>query len=133
MSSSRDFLAFQIAYDKVVGGLLHKMWHIQKQSGEYTVKELNPHTMTRKNIVEEYERSERIAHAFKDKGIPCAVSLLQQNTSVIVIDGQHFIVYLMPQTNSVLDIAGEGPAIKISDLTFPKFIALSGIRLLAKS
>jgi hypothetical protein len=31
----------------VLGGLLHKMWSIQTPSGEYAIKELNPHIMTR--------------------------------------------------------------------------------------
>lgn len=77
----------------VLGGLLHKMWHIQTHSGEYAIKELNPHIMTRKNIIEEYERSEKIAHAFKDKGIPAVVSILHQNNAVIILEGKHFIVY----------------------------------------
>lgn len=77
----------------VTGGLLHKMWHIQTDTGDYAVKELNPHIMTRNNIVAAYEKSEKIAHAFKDHGIPAVVSILYRNHAVMVLEGKHFIVY----------------------------------------
>lgn len=78
---------------KVTGGLLHTMWHVQTTTGSHAIKELNSHIMQKKNVVEAYEKTECIAKMFAQKNIPAITSLQWHNKSVIKIDDTFFITY----------------------------------------
>lgn len=77
----------------VSGGLLHAMWHIKTDCGEYAIKELNLNIILKKNAIFEYELSEKIAAKFYDFGISTIKSITHDGKSVIKINDLFFIVY----------------------------------------
>ena len=77
----------------VAGGLLHEIWHITTNKGQYAAKVLNPKIMQRPGAINRYETTEIIARIFFEKGIPAIVSITHDNKSVIEVDGKFFIVY----------------------------------------
>lgn len=66
----------------VTGGLLHKMYHVVTDSGEYAIKALNPDIMQRAEALNNMIHSERISNALKDK-----INLIAAKE----FDGQHVI------------------------------------------
>lgn len=62
--------------EKVAGGLLHRMWRVDTTSGAYAVKQLNAEVMKRPNIEQAYIRSESIAAAYAEAGVPAIPAIM---------------------------------------------------------
>lgn len=86
----------------VSGGLLHEIWHVATNKGQYAVKVLNSKIMQRPGAVARYETTETIAKMFFEQGIPVITSITHNNKSVIEVEGTYFIVYPWV-SGSVLD------------------------------
>ncbi len=54
----------------VTGGLLHRIWRVETDSGAFAVKVLNPRLMQRPGIREVYRASERVASRAAAAGLP---------------------------------------------------------------
>lgn len=77
----------------VSGGLIHKIWHIRTNKGQFVVKVLDSEIMKRPNIVESFELSEKIARELKDKGIAAITGLIIEGKAVQNLSEYHVIVY----------------------------------------
>ena len=80
----------------VIGGLLHRMWHLETTKGQFAVKQLSSRIMQRPGIREAYRRSEQIAASMVAAGIPAATALISADgnrETVQEIGDQTFIVY----------------------------------------
>jgi hypothetical protein len=65
------------ALSKITGGLIHKMWKLETETGIFAIKELNPEIMKRPNLIMEMNRSEMIANKYKSAGVEavCAIEI----------------------------------------------------------
>lgn len=59
--------------EMVTGGLMHKMYHVHTDRGEYAVKILNPDIMKRPKALANMVNSELVSNALSDK-IPLVAS-----------------------------------------------------------
>ncbi len=78
----------------VSGGLIHRMWKINTNSGSFAIKELDATIMQRPGIHESYIKSEKIAASLKRKQIPAITAIIIHNTPLFEIDG--IIVMVFP-------------------------------------
>lgn len=77
----------------VTGGLLHKMYRIITNVGEYAVKELNPVIKTQANIKEKYRVTEEIASLMLQHNIPAIIAYRDQGQPIIEVGTDWFMVF----------------------------------------
>lgn len=78
--------------DMVTGGLMHKMYHVATDGGEYAIKELNPDIMLRPDAMDNMINSELISNALRNN-IPLAAAKEFQGQHVIESDGFYYMVF----------------------------------------
>lgn len=78
---------------KIEGGLLHLMWRIETEIGEFAIKELNPEIMHREGLRDEMETSEANARKFKAVGIPAITAILIDEKAICSIDNKDYMIY----------------------------------------
>ncbi len=80
---------------KVTGGLIHKMWMLETETGNYAVKELNAEIMLRPGLIQNMNRCEKIAKQFKTLGVEAIPALEsgKEDNFVSKIHDKFFIVY----------------------------------------
>lgn len=76
----------------VKGGLLHKMYRVQTDNGDYAVKVLNPDIMQRSEALNNMIYSERIANAFADE-IPLVAAKQLQGQYVIKEEEFYYMAF----------------------------------------
>lgn len=76
----------------VTGGLLHKMYHIVTDNGEYAVKILNPDIMKRDGALNNMIHSEQISNKLKNKINLIAAKEFDGN-HVILCDEYYFMIF----------------------------------------
>lgn len=76
----------------VTGGLLHKMYRVQTENGEYAVKVLNPDIMQRPEALDNMINSERIANALENE-IPLVAAKKLQGQYVIKDEEFYYMVF----------------------------------------
>ena len=77
---------------QVTGGLLHTMYRVCTDKGDYAVKVLNPEIMKRPVALRNTVNSERIAAAFKHL-IPVVAALEINGRQIHELDGSHYMVF----------------------------------------
>ncbi len=77
---------------QVTGGLLHTMYRVCTDKGEYAVKVLNPEIMKRPVALRNTVNSERIAAGFKHL-IPVVAALEINGKQIHELDGAHYMVF----------------------------------------
>ncbi len=77
---------------QVTGGLLHRMYRISTDQGEYAVKVLNPEIMKRPVALRNTMNSERIAVAFQAV-LPVVAALEMNGKQIHELDGAHYMIY----------------------------------------
>lgn len=77
---------------QVTGGLLHKMYRVSTDKGEYAVKVLNPEIMKRPTALRNTVNSEKIAAAFKSI-IPVVAALEINGKQIHELNGVHYMVF----------------------------------------
>ena len=77
----------------VSGGLLHKMWHIETEKGQYAINELNEEIIKRVGVIDSFELSESIAAQLVTVSIPAIAGLPNSSRVVQNISGVAVIVY----------------------------------------
>ena len=113
---------------QVSGGLLHKMYHVVTNLGEYAVKVLNPEVMQRPEAMQNMIHSEKIADKLKDR-VTLIVAIDFDGDKVIELGGNYFMVFEWQEGKSVFapDITTEHCAqigkilgrIHVADITVP--------------
>lgn len=79
---------------RVYGGLLHMMWRIDTSKGSYAIKQLSKNiNLEDKNIVNNYEISERIAYQFANHGIPAVYAISKNEKCLFIIDDTGYLLY----------------------------------------
>ncbi len=76
----------------VSGGLLHKMYVVETNSGKFAIKALNPQIMSRPTAMRNFIKSERIANLVA-KTIPALPAKIIGGESVQEIDNQFYLVF----------------------------------------
>jgi thiamine kinase-like enzyme len=78
---------------KVTGGLIHKMWKIETEKGNFAIKEINSEIAGRSGVLENMNQCEIVAKKFNDSGINSIFALENNGNHVSLIDGKYWIVY----------------------------------------
>ena len=78
---------------QILGGLLHRMYKVTTDQGQYAVKVLNPEIMQRSRAFNNFIVSEKIARTAKKNGFP-AITAINVNGNVIHnIEGQYYLMF----------------------------------------
>ena len=86
---------------QVTGGLLHRMYRVCTDQGEYAVKVLNPEIMKRPVALRNTVNSERIAAAFQTV-IPVVAALEINGKQIHEFDGAHYMIFAWVKGASIL-------------------------------
>ncbi len=78
--------------EAVTGGLLHKMYRVKTDKGEYAVKALNPNIMKRAEALQNTINSEIAANALSSK-IPVVAAKSFEGQYVIEVEGAFYMVF----------------------------------------
>ncbi len=78
--------------EAVTGGLLHKMYHVETDKGEYAVKVLNPGIMKRPEALKNTINSELVSNAFADM-IPLVSAKELEGNYVTELDGSYYVIF----------------------------------------
>ena len=78
--------------EMVTGGLMHKMYHVSTDQGEYAVKLLNPDIMKRTKALQNMINSEIVSDALKSV-IPLVAAKSFQGEKIIESDGFFYIIF----------------------------------------
>lgn len=76
----------------ITGGLLHKMYRVVTDKGEYAIKVLNPDIMQRPDAMRNMVNSERISHVL-EKEIPLIAAREFDGKHVIGLDNAYYMVF----------------------------------------
>ena len=76
----------------VTGGLMHKMYHVSTDQGEYAIKLLNPDIMKRPEALTNMIHSELVSNALANV-IPLIAAKTFQGKNIIEMDGSFFVVF----------------------------------------
>ncbi len=105
------------APQKVLGGLLHRMWKIETEHGSFACKELSRNINLNPQTRHIYELTEQIARQFKQLGIPAITALAIHDKHLIDINDSTFLVYPWSQaTTLAINTISAAHAIKIAAL-----------------
>lgn len=93
---------------QVSGGLLHKMYHVVTNLGEYAVKVLNPEVMKRPDAMQNMIHTEKIADKLKDR-VTLLAAIDFDGNNVLELGGSYFMVFDWQEGESVFatDITAE--------------------------
>ena len=78
---------------QVFGGLMHKMYRLKTDSGDYAVKALNPQIMQRKTAMNNFIFSDRVSRIAFESGINTVPAILSNGSSIHKIDSQFYLVF----------------------------------------
>jgi hypothetical protein len=78
---------------KVTGGLIHKMWKIETQKGNFAIKEINSEISARPGVIENMNQCEVAAREFNNLGIKSVSALENNKKYVTFVDDKYWIVY----------------------------------------
>ena len=78
--------------NKVAGGLMHEMFHVCTDKGEYAIKILNPDIMRRPKALANMVNSEMVSNALSDI-IPLIAAKSFDGENIIEVDGTYFVVF----------------------------------------
>lgn len=78
---------------QVFGGLLHRMFRVSTTQGQYAVKKMNPEIMGRPGVYDNFRRSEKIARAAYEAGIPAVCAIRLDGEFMHAIDEDVFMVF----------------------------------------
>jgi thiamine kinase-like enzyme len=113
--------------ERVYGGLLHLMWRVRTDRDSYAIKQLsNKIDLKNKDILKNYETTEKIANQFSNLKIPAISAIEKNGIRLIIIDDTGFLVYSWVNARGIKDgVVSEHHALKISEvLSMMHFINL---------
>ena len=77
--------------EMITGGLMHKMYHVSTDQGEYAVKVLNPDIMKRTQALQNMTNSEIVSNALIDV-IPLVAAKCFDGKHIIELDGSFYVI-----------------------------------------
>jgi Ser/Thr protein kinase RdoA (MazF antagonist) len=83
----------------VSGGLMHKMYKVQTDTGVYAVKCLNPEIMKRPGVFENYARAEALESILEENGIPIVPALSFDGKKMLEAEGKYFYIFKWQEGN----------------------------------
>lgn len=78
---------------QIFGGLLHRMYQLSTEKGDYAVKALNPQIMQRETAMRNYIFAENVVRIAFDSGINALPAIAINGDSIHEIDGQYYLVF----------------------------------------
>lgn len=78
--------------EMVTGGLMHKMYHVRTDEGEFAVKLLNPDVMKRPEALQNMINSETVSNALKDV-VPLVAAKCFDGKYIIELDGSFYVIF----------------------------------------
>lgn len=87
-----DLGTLQGAPEAVTGGLLHKLYHVSTDKGEYAIKRLNPDIMKRAEALQNMINSELVSSELSGV-IPLVAAKCFDGKSIIELEGSFYIVF----------------------------------------
>lgn len=78
--------------EMVTGGLMHKMYHVRTDEGEFAVKLLNPDVMKRPEALRNMINSEIVSNALKDV-VPLVAAKCFDGKYIIELDGSFYVIF----------------------------------------
>jgi len=76
----------------VTGGLMHKMYHVSTDQGEYAIKLLNPDIMKRTEALQNTVNSEIVSNALR-KVVPLVSAKCFDGKHIIELDGSFYVIF----------------------------------------
>ena len=91
--------------EMITGGLMHRMYHVSTDQGEYAVKLLNPDIMKRPEALQNMINSETVSNALKDV-VPLVAAKCFDGKCIIELDGSFYVIFdwIEGKSNFVPDI-----------------------------
>ena len=77
----------------VSGGLLHRMYKVDTETGSYAVKHLNPNIMQRPSAMCNFKRAEALESVLESAGIPIVPALTIGGSKIQNVEGDYFYIY----------------------------------------
>lgn len=78
--------------EMITGGLMHRMYHVSTDQGEYAVKLLNPDIMKRPEALQNMINSETVSNALKDV-VPLVAAKCFDGKCIIELDGSFYVIF----------------------------------------
>lgn len=78
--------------EMITGGLMHRMYHVSTDQGEYAVKLLNPDIMKRSEALQNMINSEIVSNALKDVVLLVAAKCFD-GKYIIELDGSFYVIF----------------------------------------
>lgn len=78
---------------QIFGGLLHRMYKLRTEKGDYAAKALNPQIMQREIAMKHFIFSEKVVRIAFDKGINAIPAIEINGNSIHEVDGQYYLVF----------------------------------------
>lgn len=78
--------------EMITGGLMHKMYRVTTNQGDYAVKVLNPDIMQRKEALQNMINSEKVSNRLKDR-IPLVAAKTFDGENVITLDENYYMIF----------------------------------------
>ena len=82
-----------ISKEKILGGLMHKMFKVETDKQTYCIKILNSEVMARKEAFNNFIISERISNLAKQNGIPASCAINVNGNYLIKMDDFYYMVF----------------------------------------
>ena len=79
--------------DRVMGGLLNRMYKVTTSNGIYAIKHLNPEVMKRENAKKNHILAEKIANMAKKNTINCLPAKIINGTALQEFEGNYFFIF----------------------------------------
>lgn len=76
----------------VTGGLMHKMYHVSTDQGEYAIKLLNPDIMKRTEALQNTVNSEIVSNALRNV-VPLVSAKCFDGKHIIELDGSFYVIF----------------------------------------
>lgn len=86
-------LGNSINISKLTGGLMHKMFKVETDTGIYAIKILNPEVMKRETAYNNFVVSETISNLAKENGIPVSSAIKIDDNFIIKFEDKYFMVF----------------------------------------
>ena len=86
--------------EMVTGGLMHKMYHVSTDQGEYAIKLLNPNIMKRTEALKNTVNSEIVSNALINV-VPLVAAKCFVGKHIIELDGSFYVIFDWLDGNSI--------------------------------
>ncbi len=90
---NKCYLGNVINIEKLTGGLMHKMFKVETESGVYAIKVLNPEVMNRPTALNNFVISEKISNLAKDNKISVSSARMYGENFLIRFEENYYMIF----------------------------------------